>query len=46
MTCAIISTEEEKDFICKNKFEPPYTEIKTKLREKIWQLYCCGYNSL
>jgi len=44
MTYAIISTEEEKDFICKNEFEPPYTEIKTKLREKIWQLYCCGYN--
>jgi len=45
MTCAIISTGEELNLICKNENEPPYLEIKAKLREKIWNLYCKGYDS-
>lgn len=45
MTCAIISTGEELLLKCKNEHEAPYPEIKTKLREKIWELYCNGYNS-
>ncbi len=45
MTCTIISTGEELNLICKNENEPPYPEIKAKLREKIWELYCKGYDS-
>ena len=45
MTCTIISTGEELNLICKNENEPPYPEIKAKLREKIWNLYCKGYDS-
>lgn len=44
MTCTIISTKEELNLICKNEFEPPYPEIKSKLREKIWELFCQGYD--
>ena len=45
MICAIISTGEELLLECKNEHEMPYTEIKTKLREKIWELYRKGFNS-
>ena len=45
MTCTIISTGEELNLICKNENEPPYPGIKAKLREKIWNLYCKGYDS-
>ena len=45
MTCTIISTGEELNLICKNENELPYPEIKAKLREKIWELYCKGYDS-
>ena len=45
MTCTIISTGEELNLICKNENEPPYLEIKAKLREKIWDLYCKGYDT-
>lgn len=45
MTCAIISTGEELLVKCKNEHEAPYPEIKAKLREKIWELYCSGYDS-
>ena len=45
MTCTIISTGEERNLVCKNEFEPPYPEIKAKLREKIWELYCKGYET-
>ena len=45
MTCTITSTGEELNLICKNENEPPYPEIKAKLREKIWNLYCKGYDS-
>ena len=45
MTCTIISTGEELNLICKNENEPPYPEIKAKLREKIWNLYCKGYDT-
>lgn len=44
MTCTILSTGEELDLICKNEKEPPYPTIKAKLREKIWELYCQGYD--
>ena len=44
MTCTIISTGEELNLVCKNENEPPYPEIKAKLREKIWELYCKGYD--
>ena len=43
MTCTIISTREELDLVCKNEKEPPYPGIKAKLREKIWEQYCRGY---
>lgn len=45
MTCTIISSGEELNLVCKNEFDPPYPEIKAKLREKIWELYCKGYNT-
>lgn len=45
MTCTIISTGEELNLVCKNENELPYPEIKVKLREKIWELYCKGYDS-
>ena len=44
LTCTIISTGEELKLVCKNENEPPYPEIKTTLREKIWELYCKGYD--
>lgn len=45
MICTIVSTGEELNILCKNEKETPYPEIKSKLREKIWELYCRGYNS-
>lgn len=45
MICAIVSTGEELLLKCKNEHESPYPEIKAKLRDKIWELYCKGYNS-
>lgn len=45
MTCTIISTGEELDLVCKNENEPPYPGIKQKLFDKIWELYCIGYDS-
>ena len=45
MTCTIISTGDELNLACKNENELPYPEIKAKLREKIWELYCKGYDS-
>lgn len=44
MTCTIISTGEKLNLVCKNEKEPPYPEIKEKLFEKIWELYCKGYD--
>ena len=43
MTCTIISTGEELNLACKNEKESPYPQIKEKLLEKIWELYCQGY---
>ena len=45
MTCTIISTGDELNIACKNENELPYPEIKAKLREKILELYCKGYDS-
>lgn len=45
MTCTIISTGEELNLVCKNEFEKPYPKIKAKLRDKIWALYCKGYDT-
>ena len=45
MTCTIISTGEELNIACKNENEHPYPEIKEKLRNKIWELYCKGYDT-
>lgn len=44
MICTIISTGEELNLVCKNEKELPYPEIKEKLRDKIWELYCRGYD--
>lgn len=44
MICTIISKGNEIQQ-SKNENEPPYPQIKEKLREKIWELYCNGYNS-
>lgn len=44
MICTIISAGQELDLICKNEYEPPYPELKSRLRSKIWELYCNGYN--
>ena len=43
--CTIISTGEEIMQNCKNEYEPPLADIKGKLREIIWGLYCNGYDS-
>ena len=40
MTCCIISRNNEY----MNDNEPVCIEIKTKLREMIWELYCSGYD--
>ena len=45
MVCTIISTGEELMQNCKNEYEPPLADIKGKLREIIWGLYCNGYDS-
>ena len=39
------STGEEILQDCKNEYEPPLADIKEKLREIIWGLYCNGYDS-
>lgn len=44
MTCTIISTGEELELACKNENEPPYPAIKQNLLDKIWELYCMGYD--
>lgn len=44
MTCTIISSGKEIQQ-SQNENEPPYPQIKEKLRKKIWELYCDGYNS-
>ena len=44
MICTIISTGEELMQDCKNEYEPLLTDIKEKLREIIWGLYCNGYD--
>lgn len=44
MTCTIISSGKELDIAHKNECRPLHHEIKTRLRNKIWQLYCRGYN--
>ena len=43
MTCTIVTAGEELLLKCKNEHEPPYPELKAKLRELIWRLYCYGY---
>lgn len=45
MVCTIVTTGEELKLVCKNESEPPYPQLKAKLREKIWELYCQGYDS-
>lgn len=45
MVCTLTSTGEELMQDCKNEQEPPLTDIKAKLREIIWGLYCNGYDS-
>ena len=45
MVCTITSTGEEILQDCKNEYEPPLADIKEKLREIIWGLYCNGYDS-
>lgn len=44
MTCTIISTGDELELACKNENESPYPAIKQKLFDKIWELYCKGYD--
>ena len=43
MTCAIIA-ESLVNMGLINEYEPPYNQIKEKLRDTIWGLYCEGYN--
>ena len=45
MICTITSTGEEILQDCKNEYELPLADIKEKLRETIWGLYCNGYDS-
>ena len=45
MICTITSTGEEILQGYKNEYEPPLADIKGKLREIIWSLYCNGYDS-
>lgn len=44
MTCTIVSMGEELNLVSKNDHEAPYPEIKARLHEKIWELYCKGYD--
>ena len=44
MVCTIVTTGEELKLVCKNEYEPPYPQLKAKLREKIWALFCQGYD--
>ena len=43
MICTIISDGSELDMNCRNEKEKPYPEIKGRLRETIWKLFCEGY---
>ena len=43
MICTIISDGSELDRNCRNEKEKPYPEIKGRLRETIWKLFCEGY---
>ena len=43
MTCALIA-ESLVNIGLINEYEPPYNQIKEKLRDTIWGLYCEGYN--
>ena len=45
MNCTIVSDGSELLLQCKNEHEKPYPEIKEKLREIIWTLYCEGYDT-
>lgn len=45
MVCTIISDGGELLRQCKNEHEKPYTEIKEKLRQIIWELYKCGFDT-
>lgn len=44
MTCTIISVGTTSDIACYSEHEPPYIVVKNRLRNKIWQLYCRGYD--
>lgn len=45
MVCTIVSDGSELLHQCKNEHEKPYPEIKERLRETIWTLYCEGYDT-
>lgn len=44
MKCAVISSGNELRLKEKNENEIVYIKIKAKLRERIWQFFCNGYN--
>ena len=43
MICTIISDGSELYGNCRNEKEKPYPEIKGRIRETIWKLFCEGY---
>lgn len=45
MTCTIVSDGSELLHKYQNEHEKPYPEIKERLREIIWTLYCNGYDT-
>ena len=45
MTCTIISSGDEFRTLCRNESEKPFSIIKAKVYETVWDLYCKGYDS-
>ena len=45
MTCAVLSTGEEIIENLRNENERTYIQIKSNLREKIWELFKSGINT-
>ncbi|MDE5754239.1 MAG: DUF1273 domain-containing protein [Oscillospiraceae bacterium] len=45
MTCTILSSGDEFRTLCRNESEKPFSTIKAKVWETVWDLYCRGYDS-
>ncbi|MDE6087328.1 MAG: DUF1273 domain-containing protein [Oscillospiraceae bacterium] len=45
MTCTILSSGDEFRTLCWNESEKPFSTIKAKVWETVWDLYCRGYDN-